>query len=270
MTSIAPHRLRACNTAKLSENKIHDDAVARRFGFTGGLVPGVDVYAYMTNPPVARWGRAWLERGRMECRFSKPVYDGDDVEVAPEAMNDGLALAVYSRGETCANGTAALTAAPSPAGVFAEPPAPPETRPEANETSLAAGTLLGMRPLMLTPDYVRQYLADVGETDPLYARESLAHPAIVLRTCNWALGHNVVLGPWIHVGSTVQHLGLARVGDELAVRARVAANYERKGHRFVDLDALVLAGGQPVARITHIAIYRPRQVAEQAATRTAE
>ena len=43
------YRVSAFNTAQESENKIHDDDVARRFGFTGGLVPGVDVYAYMTQ-----------------------------------------------------------------------------------------------------------------------------------------------------------------------------------------------------------------------------
>jgi hypothetical protein len=75
--ALAPYCVEAFNTAKVSENKIHDDAVARRFGFGGGLVPGVDVYAYMTHLPVVRWGRAWLERGAAECRFQKPVYDGD-------------------------------------------------------------------------------------------------------------------------------------------------------------------------------------------------
>ena len=72
-----PYRVVAFNTAHDSENKIHDDATARRFGFGGGLVPGVDVYGYMTHLPVMRWGRAWLERGIAECRFFKPVYDGD-------------------------------------------------------------------------------------------------------------------------------------------------------------------------------------------------
>ena len=38
-------------------------------------------------------------------------------------------------------------------------------------------------------------------------------------------------------------LGVAHVGDELKVPARVTANYERKGHRFVELDALVVALG---------------------------
>src|SRR5215216_3941798 len=41
------YRLQAYNTAKQSENKMHDDTVAKRFGFSGGLVPGVDVMAYM-------------------------------------------------------------------------------------------------------------------------------------------------------------------------------------------------------------------------------
>ena len=71
MTSrIEPYRVSAYNTAKQSENKMHDDTVARRFGFSGGLVPGVDVMAYMIHQPVARWGRAFLERGLIEARFS--------------------------------------------------------------------------------------------------------------------------------------------------------------------------------------------------------
>ena len=40
--ALSPYRVEAFNTAKASENKIHDDDVARRFGFGGGLVPGVD------------------------------------------------------------------------------------------------------------------------------------------------------------------------------------------------------------------------------------
>src|SRR3982074_3619656 len=47
MTSrLEAYRVQAYNTAKLSENKMHDDTVAKRFGFSGGLVPGVDVMAY--------------------------------------------------------------------------------------------------------------------------------------------------------------------------------------------------------------------------------
>ena len=61
---LAPYQLLAYNSARQSENKMHDDGVARQFGFGGGLVPGVDVYAYMAHPAVARWGRSFLRRAR--------------------------------------------------------------------------------------------------------------------------------------------------------------------------------------------------------------
>jgi hypothetical protein len=257
-----PYRVEAYNTAKQSENKIHDDSVARRFGFGGGLVPGVEVYAYMTHLPVERWGRAWLECGTAECRFLKPVYDGEIATVTGTGSNGGLALSVESRGENCATGEAALPpSAPPPPEIDAFGVAsPPQERPPADERSLAVGTALGMRPTLLTEELVTQYLGDVRETLPLYREERLAHPGMALRACNWALTHNVVLGPWIHVGSKVQNFAAARIGDELSLRGRVAANYERKGHRFVDLDVLVLANGtKPIAQVMHRAIYRLRE-----------
>ena len=53
------HQVEAYNLSAASENKIHDDTVARRFGFQGGLVPGVEVYGYMTNPAVRHFGPDW-------------------------------------------------------------------------------------------------------------------------------------------------------------------------------------------------------------------
>ena len=117
-------------------------------------------------------------------------------------------------------------------------------------------------PLRLTPEWATRYVEDVRERDPLYTREDLSHPGQLPRLFNWALTHNVVLGPWIHVASKVDHFTPARIGDELTVRAKVTANYDRKGHRFVDLDGLVVANATtPIARIAHTAIYRPRAVA---------
>src|SRR5262245_46169653 len=56
MTTVDEHVVTAFNTATASTNKIHDDDVARQYGFHGGLVPGVDVYAYLTHLPVRAWG----------------------------------------------------------------------------------------------------------------------------------------------------------------------------------------------------------------------
>jgi len=262
---LGPYRVEAFNASKESENKIHDDDVARRFGFRGGLVPGVDVYAYMTHLPVQRWGRAWLERGTAECRFLKPVYDGDTAMVTAAERPAGLDLQIESHGELCVTGRAALPAEPAaPPPAFGEAPipqAPPTERPPADEETLAVGTRLAMNPFLVTDEYAEEYLCTVRETEPLYARDGLVHPGTILHVGNWVLRHNVVLGPWMHVGSTVQHFAAAHVGDELWARAAVTANYERKGHRFVELDVLVYAAPETaVARIGHIAIYRPRQV----------
>ena len=264
--AIAPYRVEAYNTAHFSENKIHDDEVARRYGFSGGLVPGVDVYAYMTHAALARWGRAWLERGSAECRFLKPVYDGDTAVVTATEGAAGLELRIQSHGELCVTGRAALASEPAPPpAAFSEtslPPEPPANRPRADETTLAVGTRLAIIPFRVTDEYAEEYLRTVRESDPLYTREGLVHPGTILHIGNWVLRHNVVLGPWMHVGSTVQHFAAARIGDELSARALVTANYERKGHHFVELDVLVYANrNTPAARLNHIAIYRPRQVA---------
>src|SRR5213080_5388663 len=100
-----PYRVQAYNTSKQSENKIHDDAVARRYGFSGALVPGVDVMAYMMYLPVAKWGRAFLERGLIEARFVKPVYDGETAEVRGNESDGVLSIEIESRGQLCATGT---------------------------------------------------------------------------------------------------------------------------------------------------------------------
>ena len=259
---LAPYQVEAYNTASDSENKIHDDRVARKFGFTGGLVPGVDVYAYMAHQPVRKWGIAWLERGTASCRFDKPVYDGETTTVVARDEDQGIALEVTSQGRLCATGTAHLPAAsPAPSSSGYEVVPIPGTRPAASETSLASGLWLNSKPVPVTPEFAAQYLRDLRETDPLYAREAVAHPGLILRMCNWALSHNVVLGPWIHVGSVVRHCSAARVGETLTARARIVGNDERKGHRFVGLDALILADDRPVAHVLHTAIWRPRQLA---------
>jgi len=262
MPALAPYHVEAYNTAHASENKIHDDAVAKKFGFGGGLVPGVDVYAYMTHQPVARWGRAWLEHGTAECRFSKPVYDGDRTTVSAAEDAAGMTIEVSARGVTCATGRADL---PGPKAIpsLADFPKVAErsSRPPASPESLPVGHWLGIEPVLCTPELAADYLRDVRETAAIYAAEGLVHPVVVLRMCNFALNRNVTLGPWMHVGSKVQNFAPAKIGDALGVRAKVTANYEHKGHLFVDVDVLVTANDErPVARVDHISIYRPRQV----------
>ena len=264
--STAAYQVEAYNTSKESDNKIHDDATAKKFGFAGGLVPGVDVYAYLTHPAAARWGRDWLQHGAADCLLTLPVYDGAIATVRSEDIpgeDDAMTITVESAGQLCAQGTArrhgGAPSAPELAD-FSTSPLPVE-RPPATPETLPKGALLGTHEMAITADFTAEYLRDVRETLPLYADQGLIHPGIICRLGNWALTRNVVLGPWIHVGSSIQHFSVAKMGEDLSVRARITENYERKGHLFVELDAVVLAGGDRiVARIDHTAIYEPRQV----------
>jgi hypothetical protein len=259
------YRVEAYNLSHASENRIHDDATAQRFGFTGGLVPGVEVFAYCCHPPVEKWGRDFLSRGEISASFQKPVYDGRIATVTATPEADGLALKVESEGVSCATGFARLPASPPAAISLTDWPAasPRETRPKASDESLAPGLWLGTHVLDLTPQVLADYLRDVRETAPLYAEQGIAHPGLILRMCNWLLTQNVLLGPWIHIGSKLRFRSEARLGESLTARGRITANIDRKGHRIVTIEALVLAGGaRPIAQVTHDAIWRPRQVAE--------
>ena len=260
MARLEPHTVSAYNTAKQSENKMHDDTVARQFGFSGGLVPGVDVFAYMMHPPVRKWGRAFLERGLIEARFVKPVYDGEIAEVTADEANGVLTLEVRSRDQLCATGSASLPDR-APQISLADYPeiAAVSQRLPVDAHSYEMGKWLGVVPRSWAGDDATGYLADVRETLPIYAREGLGHPGLAQRVMNKVLVDNAILGPWIHVGSRMQLLAAAKTGDELTARAKVTANYDKKGHRFVELDALVVANGRtPVAHCWHIAIYQPR------------
>ena len=126
-----------------------------------------------------------------------------------------------------------------------------------------SATWFAIHPFRVDPEAARQYLADVRESLPLYAAEGLVHPGMILHIGNWALRHNVVLGPWMHVGSRIEHFAAAKIGDE--------ALGQGAGHRQLPEEGPPLcrsrrAGGDanrttPVARIAHISIYRPRQLA---------
>jgi acyl dehydratase len=255
---VADHSVVAFNTATASTNKIHDDAVAQQYGFRGGLVPGVDVYAYLTHVPVREWGRAWLERGSIAARFVTPVYDGRTVRVAAARSGDELELGVLDGTTTCATARAGRRPVPvaRPAPGVAELPTDP---PPASPASLAAGTVLGTVVDIFDAAGHGAYLDDARETLPLYRDEGIAHPGWVLRFANSVLARNVVLGPWIHVASDVALLGVVPDGATVEARAVVLEEFERKGHRFVTLDVSIAADGRPVHRVEHTAIYQARR-----------
>jgi acyl dehydratase len=264
------YRVRARNTAADSENKIHDDAIAASFGFRGGLVPGVTVYAYMTVPIVERFGLEWLERGSMQVKFHQPFYDAEQVIVRAEVNTgaDPINIAITAERE---DGTACATALATvndqsrwlgDANLEAYPEAPlplVDSRPIPSRELLVPRTVLGTltEPLSIPDTTV---LEKLNERLGIYrGAEAVAHPFTLLSLANQALVRNYLLGPWIHAASDLINRSAVRDGEVLSVRGRIADCFERKGHEFVVLDLILVANNNRVAQqVRHTAIYNPR------------
>lgn len=264
------YRVRARNLSRHSANKIHNDAVARTYGYAAGLVAGTTVWAYMTHPLVATWGSEWLRRGTGHVRFLRPVYDGDEVSVRVRTVGDsgGAAageVAVEVEAHTAGEGLVATAVAGLAWG--APPPGPdpetypaaplPATRPPATPEALARLDPLGSPTLALDEGELGRYADEVEEPLSLYhGPGALVHPGLLFQQANRALSENVALGPWVHVAGDLSHCGLARAGERLSTRGRVARLFERKGHRYVELDVLVVAdGARPILHVRHTAIW---------------
>jgi len=264
---LTAYKVRAHNSSTASENRMHSDDVARAYGFQGGLVPGVTVFAYMTRPVVAHFGAAWLARGTAEVSLLKPAYEGESLTVAAlsgDQSNGEVALSCTNEtGVELARMRAGMPSAPAaldPRAGLA--PAPPlAERPEVTWDLMAIGEpfpALAWRP---TTDDNAAWCEDIHDDLPLYrdGETPLLHPGFVLRQANFALRNRFLLPAWIHVASRVVFHTALRTGTPYEVRAVPEEKWLRKGHEFVRLYVAIRAGDQVAAEIVHTAIFRPRQ-----------
>jgi hypothetical protein len=262
----------AHNQATESQNRIHADDVARRYGFRGGLVPGVTVYAYLVQPAVVAWGEDFFKRGAARIVLRKPLYEGARfrVELGQGEAPGYAGRVVDEAGTVCAEGGVTLTdAAPPPLARRGDPPAPePAQRRDATRAALEALRERGLGSIRLP----WRGEGEMGRTHRTFDempdlirpdRRGLANPAFLLGLANWVLSSNVRLGPWIHAQSEVRHVAAAPLGCELVTEATVTDLFERGGHEFVDLDVAVFdaAEDRPVLHASHRAIYRLRDPA---------
>jgi acyl dehydratase len=274
---LSPVSVVAHNFALDSDNKIHDDEVARKYGFKGGLVPGVADYDYMVRPVSAKLGLGWLDSGWAEARFLEPIYDGDTVEARARVTRGGAKGVVLeleladSTGVVCAQGRAGLGDVGSESGKgfdldFApadfEAATLPATdrRPDAGVATMPRGMVLGSLEIEARTAEVMASLAERYNDPDLVRGQGLAPlpSSYYLDRANEILSSNVLLGPWIHVGSQIEHHSIPTVDEPLQMRGRVHDSYERKGHEFVVLDLVVAAQEQRVASVRHTAIVKPR------------
>ncbi|MEQ8858645.1 MAG: hypothetical protein RIC56_08355 [Pseudomonadales bacterium] len=246
----------ARNYSEASENRIHSDDVARRYGFKGGLVPGVAVYGYLTHPLVERLGEPWLQRSTSEVRFHKPAYEGERLTIALEEADTGLrALCRNEQGVLLAELTTEPDQLPDPQSqaVFQAPQKPPQ-RIEMVWDNVVEGQPFAPWHWQITEDENRTYADRVDDHQIIY--RTAAHPHWLLGVANVALTREYVMPAWIHVGSQIRFRELLKVGDTVEVRAVPLEKWERKGHQFIKLYVAYVLGDDITTEIHHTAIFR--------------
>ncbi|MDP9247720.1 MAG: MaoC family dehydratase [Candidatus Dormibacteraeota bacterium] len=219
-------------------NAVHHDEFARRLGFRAGLVPGADLYGFMAELSAQALGRRWQEAGALSARFNSPVYDGEEVAVCASRRPDGLVLELVNPdGLVCATGAAVAVA-------------------EGGQPDREQYPVMELPSRQGPPAFVQGQA--LGTLQVQLPSQDLAWAP---RLGNQILMANADLPPWMHVESRVRHLGLPGDAEAVSVRGTVAGTWERLGHRFVDLDLLILGSDdRPLAQLRHVAIVELAQL----------
>lgn len=268
---------RARNTSPVSENKIHEDDIARQYGFQGGLVPGATSYAYLAGYLVRTLGTDWAAYGTSSIALVKPVYEGEIVTLGGTVTSvDGDATRGSFAAECWVDGPDGSRRAPATAGLTWGSARPAEERPAFSRTSersrrpeerlpISAATApigVPLPPVVMAADAgaTGSYLDGIEDSNPLFRDSSpfggpLAHPGWYPGIANRVLSGNFILNAWIHTRSEIRHLGPALVGGNYHAYGEIISAFEKRGHEYVVADVLITDGADtPVARVTHTAI----------------
>jgi acyl dehydratase len=268
---------RARNTSSVSENKIHEDTVAKQYGFRGGLVPGATTYAYLASYLTRVLGPEWAAGGSSTVSLVRPVYDGDLIRLGgavTEATGDARQGSVSV--ECWVDGPADARCAPAAATLcrpvsriveerpaFARidlPPRLPDERGPISAASAPVGVPLPPVLMPADPETIARYLDDIDERDPLFREASpygppLVHPGWWPSLANRVLSANFRLGPWIHTRSESRHLAPALSGGVYHAWGQIVDAFEKRGHEYVSADVLITDGAdEAVVRMRHTAI----------------
>lgn len=247
----------ARNFSTATENKIHSDEIARRYGFKGALVPGVAVFGHLTYPLVERFGEDWLRQSLSNVRFHKPAYHEDALRINVSEDDAGLHV-------RCHNAEDVLLA-DLHASLPTEMPAPHDSSvfdgivKDPTRVDMVWDTVQPMQPFsewhfQVTADGNATYAEQI--TDPLPIYRHIAHPHWQLSIANQALTREYLMPAWIHVGSEIRFRELVRVGDTLRVKAVPLEKWQRKGHEFVKLYLAYMRDDVLTTEIFHTAIFK--------------
>lgn len=267
----------AFNQVPDSDNRIHSDELARQYGFTGALVPGVTISCYLVQPAVQAWGLHWLERGAVHATIKSPVYDARDfrVEVEPQPSVDRYHAQLFSDESLCATAEVWLPDALEVAPEYQQHPLMSDgyAAPEANRQTMenlrthgcpATSFLWSADHEMATclrdqcdmPALLRTP-ADAGDNprDTGYANMSF-----LLGCANRHFAAVARMSPWIHLEVRAQNFQAVPLSTPLISEMTITDLFNKKGHEFADgvFNLFMADSKRCVCSIQQRAIYRMR------------
>ncbi len=261
----------ALNDASDSENRMHSDEVAARYGFSGALVSGVNVFGYMTQPLVAAQGAAWFNNLGFNVRFLLPAYEHDEISIASKASDEepktlctqavnqqGVRLATldsWHNAELDRQSAETLQRlADSTATNYSE-----KDRPLISWESIELNKPAAIWHWTPSSEENQKHVLAQRDSASCYSTAStpeVVHPYYLLDTCNKALMRMFLLPAWIHVGSECALLRPLQVGEPLRIDCVATAKWERKGHQFIRLKIIMATASALLFEAEHTAIFR--------------
>ena len=273
----------ALNQSPDSKNEIHGDRIAKVYGFKGGLVPGVTLSAYLTQPAVEAWGLDWLNTGRSHIAVRSPVYDRENFAVAITDQSEFQYTAelLNSSGRICATAEVSLEqgAAIAPIrrgdGIAEAGYQPPRASKDWFEQLKDLGCY-AFRYQWQEDHRMSRYFEDVAHM-PMLLRfpgeaaaglkdnnrgnaKGFANMSFILGCANWIFDSNAAMNPWVHLETRSKNYSAISPGTSVIVEMQVLDEFSKKGHQFCDINVAVFdeQSGQCFSEVFQRAIYRLR------------
>ena len=248
--------------------------MAQRFGFEGGLVPGVTVSAYLVQPGVEAWGEAFFAGGGPHVQILKPTYHEEPFRCEITTQTDARfeSQIVNSTGRVSAVATVIrqVDEQQQPLPIFRGDPlaptdyVPPSATPERFEALKEKGCL------------ATEYLFDAANPRTWYFHrapqmpkihqpggedvETVAPTSFLLGCGNWIFSANAMMNPWVHLETHHRSIAPIRQGETVRCEMLVEEWFERRGHLFADVTVSLFEARSRAPRgvIHQRAIYRLR------------
>lgn len=264
MTIIEDMDIRALNDAESSENKIHSDEIASKYGFSGALVSGVNIFGYLTQPLARHFGGALLERTTFDVKFLKPAYHDELLRISTEEIGADSDKTQFKSSVFNHQGT---LLARMESSLWRHTPPIGNPHPALQQSAELPRSEINWDRINISvaaPDFLwtpseednRERVDAQRDRASIYQGTSAyIHPYYLLDACNKALMRMFILPAWIHVGSTLC-IGLPiRIGQEITVRTVPTEKWQSKGHQFIRLSIAMIVEGKIAAETSHTAIF---------------